>query len=101
MGVFHQNAGLSLIFMAAADILMAGGLGMIGLHGFVVDAGASLGEAFNVPQVDWLGLSEGEFSFLDPETDDCLAAGGHYHGSDCHIPEDIPSAERPPLTFED
>lgn len=77
--------------MVAADVTMAGGLGMIGVHGFVVDGGASLGEALGVPQLDWTHLwEEWEFQTLDPEKLECLAEGGHLHGDLCHYGSDAP-----------
>lgn len=95
---------LTLGFMLVADMAMAGGLGMIGAHGFIVDGGAFLGEAWNVPQLDWFNLWEnGDVSFLDTQTDPCLAAGGHYHGSTCHVGTDNFAANHAlnngPLTF--
>ena len=85
-----KTGGLALAFTLVADVAMAGGLGMIGVHGFVVDAGVSLGQEWGVPQVDWTNLWENqEFSFLDPETDPCLLQpGGHYHGDVCHVGTD-------------
>lgn len=88
-GEAGNTAGLTVIFMVAADMAMAGGLGMIGAHGAVVDGGVAAGQALGVPQLDWFNLwNNGEFSFLDPATDPCLAAGGHYHGATCHIGSD-------------
>ena len=107
-----QCSGLAFVFMAAADIAMAGGLGMIGVHGAVVDGGAAMGEALGVPQLDWFDLWEnGEISFLEAETDPCLSSGGHYHGNTCHVPgvsepADIvseklaPPLPEAPLSFE-
>lgn len=87
--------GLTFVFaMVAADMVMAGGLGMIGAHGLVVDGGLSLGQELGVPQVDWLNLGDNVINgnwdqiFLDASTDPCLAAGGHYHGSFCHYGSD-------------
>ena len=89
------TAGLAFVFMmVAADVAMAGGLGMIGVHGAVVEGGMATGQALGVPQLDWFNLWEnGEFSVLDPATDPCLSAGGHYHGSYCHYPSAPPVAD--------
>lgn len=116
-----KTGGLALVFTLAADVAMAGGLGMVGVHGYVVDAGVSLGEAWDVPQVDWINLWENwDLTFLDPATDPCLSQGGHYHGDVCHIGSDdklaqlgsssaltpvpvsapAPSIANQPLTFE-
>ena len=80
---------------------MAGGLGMVGLHGAIVDGGATLGQTLGVPQVDWMQLAEGELAIYDPATDPCLSAGGHYHGEFCHYGSDVvpstPSFETPPI----
>ena len=107
--------GLTFFFAAvAADLAIAGGLGMSGLHGLVIEEttqwGAELGW-----HVDWGQFAEtGEFEFLDSETDPCLSQGGHWHGNgQCHIPDSSspgdllsegptpsePAPEPPPLTF--
>lgn len=95
---------LSVAFMVAADVALAGGMGMVGIHGFVVDGGASLGQALGVPQLDWTHLWEHwEFQTLDPEQLECLAEGGHLHGDWCHYGPDGSGdqlAELPPTPEE-
>jgi len=88
------TVGLSTAFMFAVDMAFASMTGMIGLHGWIVDAGTSLGKDWGIPQVDWANLwNNWDLSFIDPETDPCLSAGGHHHGSVCDY-----SAHTPPPT---
>ena len=97
---FLKTGALSVAFMVAADVALAGGMGMVGIHSFVVEGGASLGEALNIPQIDWTHLwEEWELQTINPETDPCLSTGGHYHGDFCHYGPDGPSdqiAQLPP-----
>ncbi len=75
---FLKKAGLTAAFMVAADLVIASFTGLTGIHALVVDAGAHLGEVFNIPAFDWAGLMDhGEFNFLDPGTD---LHAEHAHG---------------------
>ena len=97
---FLKTGALSVAFMVVADVALAGGMGMIGVHGLVVDGGAALGQTLGVPQLDWVHLwEEWEFQTLSPEKLECLAEGGHLHGDLCHFGPDAPAeqiAQLPP-----
>jgi len=85
-----KTLGLSAAFILAADMAMAATTGMVGIHGFVVEGGASLGQELGIPQVDWTHLwEEWEFSVIDPSiVENCVADGGHLHGTFCHYGAD-------------
>lgn len=74
---FFKTAGLSAVFMVAADMAIAASTGMVGIHGLLVDGGASVGQAMGIPHVDWTNLMEnGEFGWIDPGAD---PHAGHNH----------------------
>jgi hypothetical protein len=85
MSVF-KSGFLGAAFLLASDIAFAGGTSMLGLHGYIVDAGTNLGAELGT-HVDWVDWWEnGELGFVDTATDPCLSSGGHYHGDFCHVP---------------
>lgn len=115
LGNLSKRAGLTIAFMLVADMAMAATTGVVGLHGFIVDAGASLGQELGIPQIDWSNLwSNQELSFIDPNlVENCLESGGHMHGNYCHIGTDgvmditsldennlAPAPNAPVYTFE-
>lgn len=120
---FFEHPGLTFAFMLAADVTIAAFTGYVGIHTLLVDGGASLGQAMNVPHVDWTALFGGEgLSFIEAGSGHVNSAAeaashaGHAHGSfevaslgtegAGHVhdhgafTENVTSSEDNPLTFE-
>lgn len=107
---FLKKAGLTAVFMIAADLVIASLTGFFGLHSLVVDGGAWLGDYLGIPEIDWGGLLEyfgiewhgghDHLAFEHTGYDHgILDHAGHDHGAFEHEIADIAPAPSPTATW--